>query len=166
MNKDDALAVYLKHAVPDLVEDDMFSSSGVVVSIPQASPTGAVTRHQETAASLFNRVMDYNEHWVKPGHRSGDNRHNVSATISVKEHEWADLKTDMWVRSQEYSGMSLLPFDGGSYVQAPFEDCTKEKYEQMSEFVKEIDLKQVREETDNTVRVETVACAGGVCEIV
>lgn len=166
MNKDDALAVYLKHAVPDLVEDDMFSSSGVVVSIPQASPAGAVTRHQETAASLFNRVMDYNENWVKPGHRSGDNQHNVSATISVKDNEWADLKTDMWVRSKEYSGMSLLPFDGGSYVQAPFEDCSKEKYEQMSEFVKEIDLKQVREETDNTVRVETVACAGGVCEIV
>lgn len=166
MNKDDALAVYLKNAIPDLVEDDKFAANGVVVSIPQASPEGAITRHQETAESLFKRAIQYNKSWVSNGYRSGDNQHNVSATISVKEDEWDSLGELMWKHRKDYAGISLLPFDGGTYVQAPFEDCTKEKYEEMSALVKEIDLKQVREESDTTNRVETIACGGGSCEIV
>jgi len=166
MNKDDSLAVYLKGAIPELVEDDKFSSSGVVVSIPQESPSGALTRHDETAESLFKRAISYNKNWVSGGYRSGDNQHNVSATISVKEDEWESLRELMWKHRKDYAGISLLPFDGGSYQQAPFEDCTKEVYTEMSALVKEIDLKQVREENDNTNRVEQVACGGGSCEIV
>ena len=165
MNKDDALAVYLKNTIPDLVEDDIFSKSGVVVTIPQESPENALTRHDETAASLLNRSLSYRKNWIEPGHRTGSNKHNVSVTISVKEDEWDELRESMWLNRDNYSGISLLPFDGGSYQQAPFEDCTKEKYEELSQLVKEIDLKQVREESDNTNRVEQLACAGGQCEI-
>ena len=71
----------------------------------------------------------------------------------------------MWIHRDQYSGISLLPYDGGSYVQAPFEDISKQKYEEMTGLVKEIDLKQVREEQDNTNRIEQLACVGGVCEI-
>jgi len=165
MNKDDALAVYLKNAIPDLVEDDVFSSSGVVVSIPQESPSGAHTRHTETAESLFKRSMLYNKNWVAPGYRDGDNQHNVSATISVKDNEWDSLRELMWKNRKDYAGISLLPFDGGNYKQAPFEDCTKETYEEMTKLVKEIDLKQVRESDDKTERVEQIACGPGGCEI-
>lgn len=165
INKDDALAVYLQSVVPELVEGDKFSSTGLVLSVPQESPTGAITRHQETAVSLFDRALDYRRDWIEPGHRTGVNKHNVSVTISVKDHEWDDLKERMWKQREHYSGISLLPFDGGTYEQAPFEDCTKEKYDEMSKLVKEIDLKMVREEFDNTNRIEQLACAGGVCEI-
>lgn len=165
MNKDDALAVYLKATIPELVEDDKFSSSGVVVSIPQQSPANAITRHMETAESLFKRAISYNKHWVAGGYRSGDNQHNVSATISVKDNEWDTLRELMWKYRKDYAGISLLPFDGGTYQQAPFEDCTKERFEEMSHLVKEIDLKQVKEESDNTVRTETIACGGGQCEV-
>lgn len=165
MNKDDALAVYLKHAIPDLVEDDVMSSTGVVVSIPQESPSGSIVRHEETALGLLDRALFYNENWVAPGHRYGVNKHNVSVTISVKDHEWDELREEMWKHRDKYSGISLLPYDGGNYVQAPFEDITKDKYEEMSKLVKEIDLKQVREEQDNTNRIEQLACVGGVCEI-
>lgn len=163
MNKDDALAVYLKATIPDLVEDDMFSSTGVVVSIPQESPKGAITRHEETALSLMDRVLMYRKNWIEPTHRSGLNKHNVSVTISVKEEEWSDLREQMWKHRDSYSGISLLPFDGGSYTQAPFEDCTKDKYEEMSGLVKEIDLRLVKEEVDNTSRIEQLACVGGAC---
>ena len=165
MNKNDALASYLSSVVPELVEDDVTSSNGIVVTIPQESPAGAIIRDAETAMSLFNRAMMYNKHWVDPGHRSGDNKHNVSCTISVKDNEWEELADAMWNARHEYSGMSLLPFDGGSYRQAPFETCTKEKYEELSKLVKEIDLKQVKEEEDNTNRMESIACAGGLCEL-
>lgn len=166
MNKDDSLAVYLKNTIPELVEDDVFSSTGVVVSIPQESPEGAIIRENETALTLLNRTLFYSRNWVNPGHRTGDNKHNVSVTISVKDNEWEELRNQMWDYRDLYSGISLLPYDGGSYQQAPFEDINKEKYDEMSKLVKEIDLKQVKEETDNTARVETVACSGGACEII
>jgi ribonucleoside-diphosphate reductase alpha chain len=165
MNKDDALAVYLKHAIPELVEDDVTSSSGVVVSIPQESPEGSIIRENETALGLLDRALFYNKNWVAPGHRFGVNKHNVSVTISVKDNEWDELREEMWNNRKHYSGISLLPYDGGSYKQAPFEDITKDKYDDMSKLVKEIDLKQVREEQDNTNRIEMLACVGGVCEI-
>jgi ribonucleoside-diphosphate reductase alpha chain len=165
MNKDDALAVYLKSVIPDLVEDDVFSSSGVVVSIPQESPKGAITRHQETALGLLDRTLMYRKNWIEPTHRDGLNKHNVSVTISVKEDEWNSLREQMWNSRDSYSGISLLPFDGHTYQQAPFEDCSKETYEDMSALVKEIDLRMVKEEMDNTSRIEQLACVSGNCEI-
>lgn len=165
MNKDDALAVYLKHAIPELVEDDVTSSSGVVVSIPQESPAGSIIRDQETALGLLDRALFYNKNWVNPGHREGVNKHNVSVTISVKEHEWDELREAMWENRKSYSGISLLPYDGGNYQQAPFEEISKEKYEEMNKLVKDLDLKQVKEEQDNTDRMGQLACVGGVCEI-
>lgn len=165
MNKDDALAVYLKSVIPELVEDDVFSSSGVVVAIPQESPTNSIVREQETAQSLLQRALLYNQNWVKPGHISGDNSHNVSVTISVKDNEWDDLRESMWQHRLEYTGISLLPYDGGTYQQAPFEDCSKETYENMCHLVKDIDLTKVVEHEDKTERIEQLACAGGVCEI-
>lgn len=165
MNKDDALAVYLKSVIPELVEDDIFSSNGVVVSIPQESPSNSIIREQETAQSLLQRALLYNKNWVKPGHISGDNSHNVSVTISVKDDEWDDLREAMWNHRLEYTGISLLPYDGGTYQQAPFEDCSKQTYEDMCQLVKEIDLTKVVEHEDKTERIEQLACAGGACEI-
>ena len=165
MNKDDALAVYLKNTIPDLVEDDKFSSTGIVVSIPQESPIGSITRHTETAETLFNRTMQYNTNWIREGYRSGDNQHNVSVTISVRDEEWEMVRGLMWESKELYNGNSLLPFNGGTYVQAPFEDCTKEQFEEMSKLVKDIDLTKVVEESDKTERIEILSCAGGVCTI-
>lgn len=165
MNKDDSLARYLSNVMPELVEDDKFSSTGVVVTIPQESPSGSILRENESALDLFNRAMFYNNHWVANGHRSGVNKHNVSTTISVKDNEWEGIREAMWEQKDNYSGISLLPYDGGSYQQAPFEAITKEEYESVSKLVKEVDLSKVKEESDNTSRVETVACAGGVCEL-
>ncbi len=166
MNKEDALATYLKMNIPNLVEDDIFSNSGVVVTIPQKSPYSAILRENETAKDLFERTMFYNKHWVDPGHRTGDNKHNVSVTISIKNNEWQELSELMWKNRNNYSGISLLPYDGGSYKQAPFETCTKEVYEEYANTIKDIDLRQVKEDNDNTNRTEQIACGGGYCEVV
>jgi ribonucleoside-diphosphate reductase alpha chain len=166
MNKGDPLANYLSYVTPDLVENDKFSSSGVVVSIPQKSPSGAIIRHDETAMSLLSRTLDYNNNWVSPGHRHGDNKHNVSVTISVKDDEWDSLREAMWDNRDSYSGISLLPFDGGTYIQAPFEDCTKETYLEMLSKIKDVDLSKIVEEQDNTNRAELLACSGSSCEFI
>lgn len=168
LNKEESLAKYLKATIPDLVEDDLFSKRDVVVTIPQESPEGSIIRDEESAVSLFNRVIFYNQNWVAPGHRTGgpsSARHNVSCTINYKDEETEELFELMWENSEIYSGISLLPFDGGSYKQAPFETCTKEVFDTINQLVKDIDLTQVLEMDDQTNMAEQLACAGGVCEI-
>lgn len=165
MNKDDALGLYLKNAIPELVEDDIMSASGIVVTIPQESPKGAIVRDVETVKTLFERTIFYHDNWIKYGHTSGINTHNVSVTISYKESEVDELFNLMWKYRESYTGISLLPFDGGNYKQAPFESCDKETFDKYNAMVKEIDLTKVREETDNTNRAENLACSAGGCEI-
>jgi hypothetical protein len=165
MNESDPLAKYLKHEIPDLVEQDIFSESGVVISIPQESPKGSITRDMTSALDLLKRVNNYNVNWIKEGHRYGSNTHNCSVTISVKENEWNQLREEMWNTKDSYTGIALLPYDGGSYQQAPFEDMDEFKFKDMEKLVKHIDLTKVKEIEDFTNRGETIACQGNVCEI-
>ncbi len=165
MNADDSLAKYIQNTIPELVEVDLMSPNGLVVTIPQSSPEGAITRNTETAKGLFERTMKYYENWVVPGHREGDNTHNVSVTISYKPEETDDLFKQLWENKERYAAVSLLPFSDTVYKQAPFQECDKETYEKYSKLVKSIDLKEVMELEDNTDRIKVVACAGGVCEI-
>ena len=73
----------------------------------------------------------------------------------------------MWVNKEYYNGLSVLPEDGGTYKQTPFEDCTKEVYEEMMNKLvgADIDMTKVSEEFDETSFSEILACAGGSCEI-
>ena len=105
------------------------------------------------------------ESWVHPGGGRGPNDHNVSATISIKESEWVDVGEWMWQNRDSYTGLSILPYDGGTYKQAPFEDCSKETYEHLLKKLQEVDLTNVQESEDNTELTSEIACAGGVCEI-
>lgn len=165
MNRDDELAKYLTRVCPELVEADLFSQTGVVVTIPQESPENAVLRNNESAIELFDRVKLYYENWVVPGHRSGTNTHNVSCTINYKKEEVEGLRQKLWDDREAYAAVSLLPADDTIYQQAPFESCDKETFEKYNEMVKDIDLTKVLEMEDNTNRAEQLACAGGVCEI-
>ena len=84
---------------------------------------------------------------------------------SIKDAEWVDVGDWMWENRASYNGLSVLPHDGGTYTQAPFEECSKEKYEAMMQTLCKVDLSNVREEEDNTDLQGEVACAGGVCEV-
>jgi len=166
VGKNEAIYGYLKRNHPDLVEDEYFRPHDTaVISVPQKAPEGATLR-TESAFQLLERVKFISENYVKKGHRSGMNTHNVSATISVKEHEWEDIGQWMWKNQKAYNGLSILPYDGGTYKQAPFEDCEEATYDKMVETLKNINLARIIEEQDNTDLKGEVACAGGACEIV
>lgn len=165
LGKDEALYRYLAKHMPELVEDDQFNPNGAVASFPQKAPAGAILRH-ESPAVLLERVRKFNIDWVRHGHVSGDNTHNVSCTISVKDDEWEEVTNWMWRNRNDYNGISVLPYSGGSYVQAPFEDCSKEHYESMLKHLTAINLADVKEKEDNTDLAGEVACQGGVCELV
>jgi ribonucleoside-diphosphate reductase alpha chain len=164
-NKEEPLAKYLKLVIPELIEDDLFSQRDSVVTIPQESPPNSIVREQESALQLLNRVLFYNENWIKPGHRSGSDRHNVSCTINYKSSEIEELFEQMWVNRNIYSGISLLPMDDSIYQQAPFEACSKELFEKYENLVKDIDLTKVLEIEDSTDLTGQLACSGISCEI-
>ena len=165
VGKNEAIYTYLSIYHPDMVEDEYFRPHDTaVISIPQKAPEGAIMR-TESALQLLRRVAKISNDWVSPGTRSGQNTHNVSATISIKDAEWADVGEWMWENRKVYNGLSVLPYDGGTYKQAPFEDCSKETYEAMLETLEEVDLKKVVEIDDNTNLTGELACAGGACEI-
>jgi ribonucleoside-triphosphate reductase len=166
MNRDDELAKYLMKVCPELVEADMFSQTGVVVTIPQESPEGAIIRNNESAIELFDRVKLYYNNWIMPGHRSGVNTHNVSCTINYRPEEVETLRERLWADRDQYAAVSLLPSDNTVYQQAPFESCDQAMFEKYDAMVNEIDLSKVLEMEDNTNRAEQLACSGGgTCEI-
>ena len=165
VNKAESIYTYLQVYHPELLEDEFFSPHDTaVISVPQKAPEGAITRH-ESALDLLERVKRVHLEWVKKGHRSGQNTNNVSATITIKPDEWKEVGAWMWTNRHNYNGLSVLPYNGGTYKQAPFEDCTKEQYEKLMKSLVEVDLDKVVELDDNTNLTGELACAGGACEI-
>jgi len=165
VGKNEDIYHYLSINHPQLVEDEYFRPHDTaVISIPQKAPEGSTLRH-ETAMDLLKRVKWFSKNWIKPGHKRGNNTHNISATVSIKEGEWENVGEWMWENRKFYNGLSVLPYNGGTYKQAPFEDCDKLEYERMMSSLQEVDLTKVIEVDDNTNLSGEIACAGGACEI-
>jgi len=165
VGKNEAIYSHLVLHHPELVEDEYFRPHDTaVIGIPQMAPADAIFR-TESPIQLLERVKRVHGEWIKPGHRSGNNTHNVSATISIREHEWDAVGQWMWDNKDFYNGLSVLPYDGGTYIQAPFEDCTKEKYEELMKTLHDVDLSKVIELEDTTDLSGELACAGGACEV-
>ena len=166
VNKSEAIYFYLMTHVPELMEDDFFRPHDTaILSVPQMAPEGSILR-TESALSLLNRVKFIHDEWIKPGHTNGQNTHNVSATISIKDDEWVDVGEWMWKNRDSYNGLSVLPYSDHTYKQAPFEDITKEKYDELYNKLDIINLNEVYEIEDTTNLMGEIACSGGSCEIV
>lgn len=166
VGKNEAIYTYLSINHPELVEDEYFRPHDTaVISIPQKAPEGAILR-TESPFALLERIKRVHLEWVKPGHRSGNNSHNVSATVSLKEDEWDLAGEWMWNNREHYNGLSVLPYNGGTYIQAPFEDIDEDTYNRMMDSLKDVDLSKVVELDDTTNLKGEAACAGGACEIV
>ena len=164
-NKNEDIAAYLMVNHPELCEDDVLRPTDTVcVRIPVKAPEGSIFR-TETAIDTLERVKRFSLEWIKPGHINGDNTHNVSATISILEDGWKEVGDWMWTNREVYNGLSVLPFFGGSYQQAPFEDITKEEYEKRISSLHSVDLTKVTELDDTVDFGQVAACAGGACEI-
>jgi ribonucleoside-diphosphate reductase alpha chain len=163
--KDEQLYKYLAKNHPELVEDMTLLPNSAVIELPQRAPKTGIARNFETAKQMLDRVQKFNTEWVRPGHINGNNTHNVSATVSIKENEWNMVGNWMWENRETFNGLSVLPYDGGTYVQAPFEEINEKKFNSMYRKLTEINLTKVKEVEDNTDLQGELACAGGSCEI-
>ena len=165
VGKNEAIYTYLAINHPELVEDEYFRPHDTaVIGVPQKAPNGSILR-SESPLQLLERVKWFNQNWIKPGHRTGMNTHNISATVSIREHEWDAVGNWMWENKEHFNGLSVLPYDGGTYIQAPFEDIDEEKFNKLIETLHDVDLSGVIEMEDNTDLTGELACAGGACEI-
>jgi ribonucleoside-diphosphate reductase alpha chain len=166
VGKNEAIYNYLAINHPELVEDDFFKPTiQAVISVPQKAPAGSILR-TENVIDMLERTKRFNVQWVKKGHRKGANTNNVSATVSIQENEWEQVGQWMWENRNTFNGLSVLPYFGGSYTQAPFEDITEEQFNEMATHLHNIDLSKIVEFSDETALMDQAACAGGACEIV
>jgi ribonucleoside-diphosphate reductase alpha chain len=135
-------------------------SSTTVFSFPKAAPKGAVQRNELTATRHLQDWLKIQEEWCE---------HKPSATVYVQEDEWVDVAAWTYKHFDNVSGISFLPFDGGRYKQAPYEEITEEQHKEMlSQMPKSLDWNRLAdyEKEDNTSSSQTFACSSGACEIV
>jgi len=166
IGKNESIYRYLKDNHSHMLEDDVEKPDiQSIISFPIKAPDDAITRH-ENVFNFLDRIALFSTQWIRKGHIKGDNTNNVSATVSIKDNEWEPVGKWMWENRDIYNGLSVLPYDGGTYRQTPFESISEETYKKMYSQLKPMDLKDVSEITDNTDLTGELACAGGKCEVV
>ena len=165
VGKNESMYKYLSKSHPELIEDEYFRPHDTaVISIPQKAPKGSILRY-ESPFDLLERIKKVAGEWVLPGHRRGSNTHNVSATVSLKEDEWDKAGKWMWENRNHYNGLSVLPYNGGTYTQAPFEDITEQEYDERMKHLVDVDLTKIIETEDETDLAGEIACGADGCEI-
>ena len=127
----------------------------VVFSFPQKAPAG-ITRADVSPISHLSLWLTYQRHWCE---------HKPSVTISVEEKDWPTVGAWTWEHFDEISGVSYLPYDGGTYRQAPYEECNEEEYNTLKASIPHINWELFKENTDNVEGAQQLACSAGVCEI-
>jgi len=153
----DPLTTFLKSCGVPHEPDIMKTDSTTVFSFPIAAPDKSIDRDQVDAISHLNLWLLYQRYWCE---------HKPSVTISVDENEWPRVGAWVWDHFDEVSGVSFLPYDGGSYKQAPYESISKAEYEEFVKLMpKKIDWDQLVEFTDNVEGSQTLACTAGNCDI-
>lgn len=166
VGKDESIYKYLLNNHPELIEDEYFKPhQQAVISVPQKAPEGAITRKNESALDLLNRVSFLYKNWIVPGHSKGINKNNISTTVTIKPDEWEEVGQWMWNNRDNFTALSVLPYEDHSYIQAPFEDITEEEYNNNILHLHAINLDNIIEYEDNTTAKDNLACAGNNCEI-
>lgn len=132
----------------------MKPDSETIFSFVVESPEGAVMRHDRTAIEQLEHWLMFQRHWCE---------HKPSITIYVKDNEWAEVGAWAFKHFDEVCGVSFLPFDNGTYQQAPFQEISAEEFAAWPQF--DIDWTMLREGDDLTVSSQELACVGGACSI-
>jgi len=157
MDKKDPIYDFLKEKGVSVEDESFRPDNTAVFSFPMKAPKGAILRNDWSALTQLENWLVYQRHFCE---------HKPSVTISVKDEEWVEVGAWVWKHFDEISGVSFLPHSDHTYVQAPYEDCTKEQYEELLKTTpKAIDWKEFIEVDDNTTSAQTLACTGGSCEI-
>jgi ribonucleoside-triphosphate reductase len=158
MDSKDPLTAYMKDLEWVWEPDVTKPNDTVVFSFPIESPKGSITREKRSAIKQLELWKIYQEHWCQ---------HKPSITITVKENEWLEVGAWVFNNFKTMSGVSFLPHSDHIYKQAPYEDCNKKTFKELSDMICEADWSELSryEEEDYTIASQELACVGGHCEI-
>jgi ribonucleoside-triphosphate reductase (thioredoxin) len=135
----------------------MKPDSTTVFSFPVKVAEGALLREELSALQHLKLWLLFQRHYCE---------HKPSVTISVKENEWMDVGAWTYKHFDEVTGVSFLPYDGGTYKQAPYEECTEEQYNQLKMLVPDsVDWENFKEYDDNVEGAQMLSCTAGGCSI-
>ena len=135
----------------------MKPDSTTVFSFPVKVAEGALLREELSALQHLKLWLLFQRHYCE---------HKPSVTISVKENEWMDVGAWTYKHFDEVTGVSFLPYDGGSYKQAPYQECTEEEYNQLKMLVPDsVDWENFKEYDDNVEGAQMLSCTAGNCSI-
>lgn len=168
LNKTEPIYAYVKEKFPALVEDYWEKpETTAVLSIPIEAPDGAVIDDVNDLQSMLDDIERVYREWIAHGHNWGDNMHTVSVTVRLQDHQWKQMYDWFWDNRDAVSCISVLPYDGGTYKQAPFEEITEAEYHSLMRNFDGVrfDLTEITEDEDMTDHNDSVACAGGACTI-
>jgi len=155
-NKDPITQFLKDQGIPNEA-DVMKPHDTTVFSFPMKAPEGCITRDELDSFTHLKLWLTYQRHWCE---------HKPSVTVYVKEADWPEVGAWVWKNFDEISGISFLPWDGGSYKQAPYEEITEDMYGLlMTGMPKTIDWESFVEYDDNVEGAQQLACVAGVCEI-
>jgi ribonucleoside-diphosphate reductase alpha chain len=159
-DKKDPLTKFLKDSGIPAEDDFMKPQDTTVFSFPVKAPAHAITRDKLTAIDQLEIWLTYQRHWCE---------HKPSITVSVKEDEWMEVGAWVYKHFDEVSGISFLPYSDHTYVQAPYQEVTKEQYEALVAKMPETiqwNALSLYELEDSTTGSQALACVSGECEIV
>jgi len=156
LDKKDSLYEFLKGKGVQVEDEQFRPDSTAVFSFPIKAPKGSITRNDKTALEQLDLWLIYQRHWCE---------HKPSVTITVRDEEWVEVAAWVYKHFDEISGISFLPHSDHSYVQAPYQECTKEEYQLLLKKTPVVNFEELIEDDDMTVASQTLACTGGSCEI-
>jgi ribonucleoside-triphosphate reductase (thioredoxin) len=156
-DKKDPLAMFMRK-VGFPVEDDLRKPEHTdVFSFPVKAPPGSVFRNDRSAIQQLQHYLTFKDCWCE---------HNPSITVYVKEEEWIEVEAWVYKHFNEIGGIAFLPYDGGQYKQAPYQDLTEEEYmEWVKKMPQDVSWEDFKEHEDHTTASQELACVGGSCEI-
>ena len=157
--KDPLAQLMIDEGVP-FANDLMNPDNTLIFSFPMKSPVAATLRNEKTGIEQLELWLLYQKHWCE---------HKPSITVYYTEEEAMDIGAWVWDHFDDISGVSFLPYDNGTYKQAPYQEITEDEYEDWVEiFPESIDWSLISEyeQQDNTTSSQTMACSGNSCEIV
>ena len=156
LDKKDSLYEFLKGKGVQVEDEQFRPDSTAVFSFPIKAPKGSITRNDKTALEQLDLWLIYQRHWCE---------HKPSVTITVRDEEWVEVAAWVYKYFDEISGISFLPHSDHSYVQAPYQECTKEEYQSLLKKTPVVNFEELIEDDDMTVASQTLACTGGSCEL-
>tara|TARA_R110000764_G_scaffold118994_1_gene206520 strand:+ start:576 stop:2468 length:1893 start_codon:yes stop_codon:yes gene_type:complete len=155
-NKDPITTFLQEKGIPSEA-DVMKPNDTTIFSFPMKEPDGCVLRDDLDSFTHLRLWLAYQRHWCE---------HKPSVTVYVKEEDWPAVGAWVWKHFDEISGISFLPWDGGSYRQAPYEEVDEATYTKLlSEMPPEVNWEDFVETDDNVEGAQTLACTAGACEI-